>query len=81
MKVILCQLISEVSMMQSICAHRIKDEVTQQESITCSVGVSPNKLIAKIASGFQKPDGLTVVRPEDVRDFFSAAGLKNPRNR
>lgn len=52
------------------CAHRIKDEVKQQEGITCSVGIGPNKLIAKIASGFQKPDGLTVVKPEDVRDFL-----------
>ena len=42
----------------------------RQERITCSVGVGPNKLIAKIASGYQKPDGLTVVRPEDVRDFL-----------
>jgi DNA polymerase IV (DinB-like DNA polymerase) len=45
-----------------ICAHRIKDEVKSQEGITCSVGIGSNKLIAKIASGFQKPDGLTVVR-------------------
>ena len=54
----------------SICALRIKDEVQKQEGITCSVGVGPNKLIAKIASGFQKPDGLTVVRPEDTREFL-----------
>lgn len=52
------------------CALRIKDEIQKQERITCSVGVGPNKLIAKIASGFQKPDGLTVVRPEDVRGFL-----------
>jgi DNA polymerase IV (archaeal DinB-like DNA polymerase) len=32
--------------------------------------VGPNKLISKIASGYQKPDGLTIVRPEDVRDFL-----------
>jgi DNA polymerase IV (DinB-like DNA polymerase) len=49
---------------------QIKDEVQKQEGITCSVGVGPNKLIAKIASGFQKPDGLTVVRPGDVREFL-----------
>jgi DNA polymerase IV (archaeal DinB-like DNA polymerase) len=53
-----------------ICAHRIKEEIKQQERITCSVGICPNKLIAKIASGYQKPDGLAVVRPEDVRDFL-----------
>lgn len=54
----------------ALCALRIKDEIQKQERITCSVGVGPNKLIAKIASGFQKPDGLTVVRPEDARDFL-----------
>ncbi len=54
----------------ALCALRIKDEVQRQEGITCSVGVGPNKLISKIASGFQKPDGLTVVRPEDARDFL-----------
>jgi DNA polymerase IV (DinB-like DNA polymerase) len=53
-----------------LCAHRIKDEVKSQEGITCSVGIGPNKLIAKIASGFQKPDGLTVVKREDVRNFL-----------
>jgi len=54
----------------ALCALRIKDEVQKKEGITCSVGVGPNKLIAKIASGFEKPDGLTVIRPEDARDFL-----------
>jgi DNA polymerase IV (archaeal DinB-like DNA polymerase) len=54
----------------ALYALRIKDEVKKQEGITCSVGVGPNKLISKIASGFQKPDGLTVVRPEDVKEFL-----------
>jgi len=54
----------------ALIALRIKDEVKRQERITCSVGVGPNKLISKIASGYQKPDGITIVRPEDVRDFL-----------
>jgi DNA polymerase IV (archaeal DinB-like DNA polymerase) len=54
----------------TLCALRIKDEIKRQERITCSIGVGPNKLIAKIASKFQKPDGLTVVRPEDVQEFI-----------
>jgi DNA polymerase IV (archaeal DinB-like DNA polymerase) len=54
----------------AIIALRIKDEIKRQERITCSVGVGSNKLIAKIASKFQKPDGLTVVRPEDVQEFI-----------
>ena len=54
----------------TLCALRIKDEIKRQEKITCSVGVGPNKLIAKVASKFQKPDGLTVVRPGNVQEFI-----------
>jgi DNA polymerase IV (archaeal DinB-like DNA polymerase) len=53
----------------ALCALRIKDEVKRQERITCSAGIGPNKLTAKIASKFRKPIGLSVVRPEDVQDF------------
>ncbi|KGK99588.1 DNA polymerase IV [Methanococcoides methylutens] len=51
-------------------ALKIKEEVHLKEGITCSIGLAPNKSIAKIASDYQKPDGLTVVRPEDVRSFL-----------
>ena len=54
----------------ALCAIRIKDEILKQERITCSVGVGPNKLVAKVASKYQKPDGLTVIRPEDVQEFL-----------
>jgi len=53
----------------AVIAIRIKDEIKRQERIICSVGVGPNKLTAKIASKFKKPEGLTIVRPEDVGDF------------
>jgi DNA polymerase IV (DinB-like DNA polymerase) len=49
---------------------RIKEEVKGQENLTCSVGIGPNKLISKMASSFRKPDGITVVRPEEVKDFL-----------
>jgi DNA polymerase IV (DinB-like DNA polymerase) len=51
--------------------RKIKAEIAAAERITCSVGIAPNKSVAKIASGFQKPDGLTVVRPEEVSEFLS----------
>ncbi|NPE29198.1 DNA polymerase IV [Methanococcoides sp. SA1] len=51
-------------------AMQIKEDVFQKEGITCSVGIGPNKSIAKIASDLQKPDGLTIVSPEDVRSFL-----------
>jgi DNA polymerase IV (DinB-like DNA polymerase) len=58
-------------------AHEIKTEIFRQEHITCSIGVAPNKLLAKIASDEKKPDGLTIVKPEDVNKFL--AGLRVDR--
>jgi DNA polymerase IV (DinB-like DNA polymerase) len=52
-----------------IC-RRIKRELLEQERLTASVGLAPNKLLAKIASDFQKPDGLTIVIPEDAEAFL-----------
>lgn len=51
-------------------AYRIKNEIKKRERLSASVGVGPNKLIAKIASGFQKPDGLTIVEPEQIQSFL-----------
>ncbi|WXG44319.1 MAG: DNA polymerase IV [Promethearchaeati archaeon SRVP18_Atabeyarchaeia-1] len=52
-------------------AFEIKDKTKAQEGITCSIGVAPNKLVAKIASDVQKPDGLTVVEADEVESFLS----------
>jgi DNA polymerase-4 len=51
-------------------ARRLKDEVRAATGLTVSAGVAPNKFLAKIASGWQKPDGLTVVAPERVESFL-----------
>jgi len=51
----------------------IKKEIGKKEALTASIGIGPNKLVAKLASDFQKPDGLTVVLPKEVRAFM----LKN----
>jgi DNA polymerase-4 len=51
-------------------ARRIKDEIRDATGLTASAGVAPNKFLAKIASGWQKPDGLTVIAPERVEMFL-----------
>lgn len=52
-------------------AQKMKNEIKNKISITFSVGIGPNKLVAKIAADRQKPDGLTIVKPEDVKSFLS----------
>jgi len=52
-------------------AYKIKADVKTQVGITFSIGVGPNKLIAKIACDSQKPDGLTIIRPQDTKDFLA----------
>jgi DNA polymerase-4 len=51
-------------------ARRIKDAIRATTGLTASAGVAPNKFLAKIASGWKKPDGLTVVAPERVETFL-----------
>jgi DNA polymerase IV (DinB-like DNA polymerase) len=51
-------------------ALHIKKEIAEKEQLTCSIGVGPNKLVAKIASDIKKPDGLTVVEEKDVKAFL-----------
>ena len=51
-------------------ARRIKQAIRETTGLTASAGVAPNKFLAKIASGWQKPDGLTVIAPERVESFL-----------
>ncbi len=55
----------------SALARQIKQAIRERHSLTCSVGVGPNKSSAKIASDRNKPDGLTVVPFDDVRGFLA----------
>ena len=57
-------------------ALALKREISEREGLSCSVGIGPNKLIAKIASDFQKPDGLTVVQPERVQSFLDPLPIR-----
>lgn len=47
-------------------AREIKQRILDETGLTCSIGIAPNKLLAKIASDMQKPDGLTVLTEADV---------------
>ncbi len=58
-----------------IC-KKIKQEIKEKEKLTASIGLGPNKLIAKIASDMQKPDGLTVVHPEQVENFLEPLPIR-----
>lgn len=51
-------------------AKRIKAQIREETLLTASAGVAPNKFLAKIASGWRKPDGLTVIAPERVERFL-----------
>src|SRR5262245_48815459 len=51
-------------------ARRLKDRILADTGLTASAGVAPNKFLAKIASGWKKPDGLTVISPERVEPFL-----------
>lgn len=50
--------------------QQIKNSIREKTKLSCSIGISSNKLISKIASDFQKPDGLTVVSPDKTDRFL-----------
>lgn len=51
-------------------ARRIRAEIFEELHLTASAGVAPNKFLAKIASDFRKPNGLFVIRPDEVEQFL-----------
>ncbi len=55
----------------SVIGRKIKDLVRDRQKITCSVGIGPNKTIAKIASDYHKPDGMTIVKPDETVAFLA----------
>lgn len=57
-------------------AQQLKNEIRNNLKLTCSVGITPNKLLSKIASDFKKPDGLTTVRPEQIEQFLSPLQIR-----
>jgi DNA polymerase-4 len=53
-----------------VVAREIKRRIKEERALTSSIGVSCNKFLAKLGSGFQKPDGLTVIRDEEKVEFL-----------
>src|SRR5712692_8728936 len=51
-------------------ARRLKNRIRSDTGLTASAGVAPNKFLAKIASGWKKPDGLTVIGPDRIEPFL-----------
>jgi len=59
---------SEVSETSEIIASKIKSGIKERTGLTCSIGIAPNKLLAKIASDLRKPDGLTIINESDIEN-------------
>ena len=57
-------------------AYLLKAQIRQSFGITCSIGIAPNKLLAKLASDMQKPDGLTIIKPEEVSKVLETMPIK-----
>ena len=53
-------------------AAGIKQKIKEKFNLTCSVGVGPNKFIAKIASDLEKPDGLSIIMPDQMPQFLDS---------
>ncbi len=59
-------------------ARAIKDRIRERfPGLTASIGIGPNKLVAKMCSGFQKPDGVSIIRPGEFTAFFGGRGVTN----
>lgn len=61
----------------TLIAQNIKEQIYESERLTASAGVSINKLIAKIASDFNKPNGITVIPPEKITEFMQSLPVKS----
>lgn len=51
-------------------AQEIKNQIKRELNLTCSIGIGPNRFVAKMASSSNKPDGLVIVFPDDVKQFL-----------
>lgn len=57
-------------------AIRLKERIWNETGLTCSIGIGPNKLLAKLGSDMQKPDGLVLISPDDVAGVLEDLPVK-----
>ncbi len=57
-------------------AQQLKNEIRNNLKLSCSIGITPNKLLSKIASDYKKPDGLTTVKLEQTEEFLSPLKIR-----
>jgi len=57
-------------------AQQLKNDIRNNLKLTCSIGITPNKLLSKIASDYKKPDGLTTVKSEQINEFLSPLKIR-----
>jgi DNA polymerase-4 len=57
-------------------AMDIKNKIKEKLGLTCSVGVAPGKFLAKVASDMDKPDGLTIIGPQQVNQFIETLAVQ-----
>jgi len=62
--------ITDVDMESEEITKMIKERIRKETGLTCSIGIGPNKLLAKIASDMKKPDGLTIISPADIKKLI-----------
>ena len=60
-----------------ILAGDIKKEILEKEGLTCSIGIGPNKLVAKIASNYKKPNGITIVDESKIKSFLEPLPIRD----
>jgi DNA polymerase-4 len=53
----------------------IKEKIKEKVNLTCSVGIAPNKFLAKIASDMKKPDGLFIITPDEAHEFIKSLAI------
>ena len=58
-----------------VLARLIQKSIFEQTGLTCSIGVAPNKLLAKMASEFNKPNGISIVQRHDLQTLHLAAAV------